>query len=190
MDFWKCAADSVTQAVNCVIDKSRRAALISRLKIVIRNEKEKQARAYIKLGKYYYETMRDSENGRTEPVCAAIDDSARRLKKACAKLDELIVSKGSPSAGAGRESADESGGKGVSSENGESGKKRPEPETPARQDPEPGKEEAASDDEDFLRPFAPGTDSESGSEEMGNRENAENPGPGKSTRSPEAPEKG
>lgn len=96
MDLLKNVTDSVTKAVNFVVDQNRRAALINRLKIVIGNEKEVKARAYIELGKYYYKTMRDEENEETESLCRRVDNSDRRLKKAYAKLDELVRPTGAP----------------------------------------------------------------------------------------------
>ena len=94
MEVFKNVADSVTKAVNFVVDKNRKAAIVNRLKIVIRNEKEMKARALMELGKYYYETMRDASNEHTEPLCAAVDNSNRRLKRAFMKLDEMMVPAG------------------------------------------------------------------------------------------------
>ena len=94
MDVFKNLADSVTKAVDFVVDKNRRAALINRLKIVIRNEKDVEARAYIELGKYYFENLRDPENSRTEPLCVAVENADRRLKRAFAKLDEMLMPTG------------------------------------------------------------------------------------------------
>lgn len=100
MDVFKNFAGSVAKAVDFVVDKNRRAALINRLKIVIRNEKEVEARAYIELGRYYFENLRDPENTRTEPLCVSVENAERRLKRAFAKLDEMLM----PS-GAGEEEA-------------------------------------------------------------------------------------
>ena len=94
MDVFKNIADSVTKAVNFVVDKNRRTAIINRLKIVIRNEKEIEARAYIELGKYYYENLRDPSNSRTEPLCTAVENADRRLKRAFSKLDEMLMPSG------------------------------------------------------------------------------------------------
>lgn len=96
MDIFKNVADSVTKAVNFVVDQNRKTALVNRLKIVIGNEKEVKARAYIELGKYYYENLREAENDKTERFCAAVDNADRRLKKAYAKLDELVRPTGAP----------------------------------------------------------------------------------------------
>lgn len=91
MDFLKNVTGSITKAVNFVVDKNRKAAMINRLKIVIKSEKETQMRAYAEIGKYYYKNMRDTENEQTEPFCAAVDNTSRRLNRAFAKLDELIA---------------------------------------------------------------------------------------------------
>lgn len=91
MDFFKNVAGSVSKAVNYVVDKNRSAALVNRLKIVIRNEKEVEARAYIELGKYYYENLRDPENDHTERLCHTVEHADRRLKRAFTKLDELLA---------------------------------------------------------------------------------------------------
>ncbi len=89
MDFWKNATDSVTKAVDFIVDKNRKAAMMNRLKIVIRNEKEAQAHAYIQLGKYYYHHLRDKEDGDTETYCKAVDVAGQRLRRAYTKLDEI-----------------------------------------------------------------------------------------------------
>lgn len=110
MDVFKNVADSVTKAVNFVVDKNRRAALINRLKIVIRNEKEVEARAYIELGRYYFENLRDPENSRTEPLCVAVENSDRRLKRAFAKLDEMLMPSGADEEEACADDGREDGG--------------------------------------------------------------------------------
>jgi hypothetical protein len=94
MEVFKNVAETVTKAVNFVVDKNRKAAIINRLKIVIRNEKEIKARSLMELGKYYYENMRDPSNERTEPLCMAVDNADRRLKRAFMKLDEMMVPAG------------------------------------------------------------------------------------------------
>jgi hypothetical protein len=38
--------------------------------------------------------MRDESNGTTEPLCAAVDNADRRLKRAFMKLDEMMVPAG------------------------------------------------------------------------------------------------
>ncbi len=79
----------MTKAVDFIVDKNRKAAMMNRLKIVIRNEKEAQAHAYIQLGKYYYHHLRDKKAGDTETYCNAVDVAGQRLRRAYTKLDEI-----------------------------------------------------------------------------------------------------
>lgn len=135
MDLWKDVAGSVTKAVQYVMDQNRRAAMVNRLKAVIRNEKEIEARSYMELGKYYRENMRDPENPATEKLCVSIDNSERRLKRAFSKLDELIVPEEPCEKDAAKDFRDE----------------EPEGRNPASA--KPG-EPPAEDEDDFFRPFS------------------------------------
>lgn len=70
-------------------EKNHRSAVINRLHIVIKNERENSARAYVALGKYYYEHLRNQGSAETEALCASIDDSDRRMKRAFAHMEEI-----------------------------------------------------------------------------------------------------
>lgn len=89
MSIFNNVSEKVTKAVDYVVEKNRKAALINRIRIVIKNERENEARAYIALGKYYFHNMRDEENEETEHLCRAVEDAERRMKKAFEKLDEI-----------------------------------------------------------------------------------------------------
>ena len=56
---------------------------------MIKNERENASRAYVALGKYYLENLRDPENELTERLCRSAEDSEARIRKAFAKLDAL-----------------------------------------------------------------------------------------------------
>ena len=89
MNLFQTISGNVTKAVDFVVEKNRKAALINRIRIVIKNERDNESRAYVALGKYYYEHLRDTQNEETEHLCRAIDYSDKRMKKAFAKLDEM-----------------------------------------------------------------------------------------------------
>jgi hypothetical protein len=74
---------------NSLREKNHRSAVINRLHIVIQNERENSARAYVALGKYFYEHLRDQGNAETDALCACIDDSDRRMKRAFDHMDEI-----------------------------------------------------------------------------------------------------
>ncbi len=150
MEFFKHAAGSVTKAVDYLVDKNRRAAMMNRLKIVIKTEKDAQNHAYIQLGRYYYQNLRDPQNGDTETYCKAVDTAGMRMQRAYEKLDELAV----PTAPAAEEpeedfceedTADFSEAPEDVSENFPGGEEI---------NPFPAEQEAADEDEDYLHPFS------------------------------------
>lgn len=83
------AGKTISSAVDSMIETNRRKAMISRIRVVIRNERENTERTYAALGKYYFEHLRDPENGNTEQLCRAVEESEARLKRAFDKLDAL-----------------------------------------------------------------------------------------------------
>lgn len=91
MNLFRSVTGSVTKAVDYIVEKNRKAALVNRIRIVIKNERETEARAYVALGKYYFETLRDAQNEETEALCKAVELSEQRMKKAFLKLDEITA---------------------------------------------------------------------------------------------------
>lgn len=91
MNFFEKVTGNVTKAVDYVVEKNRKAALVNRIRIVIKNERENQNRAYVALGKYYFENLRDCGNEEIEHFCNAVEASELRMKKAFTKLDELTA---------------------------------------------------------------------------------------------------
>lgn len=146
MDFLRNAADSVSKAVNYVMDRNRKAAIVNRLKIVIRNERDNQSRAYIALGKYYCSNLRDPENETTEALCRQAETAGRRLHRAYAKLDDLTV----PAEEEDRENPREEDDR-YEDLDGD-----PDAEEAADDEPEGGPagiHAQEEEDEEFLRPF-------------------------------------
>lgn len=91
MSFLDTIGGSVSNAFKSVVEKNRRAALINRVKIVIKTEEQNAERAYIALGKYYYQNLRDETNGDTELYCELADRANRRLSRAGTRLTELMA---------------------------------------------------------------------------------------------------
>ena len=89
MGIFRVIGKEVTKAVDYVVDKNRKAAMINRLRIVIKNERENTARAYVALGKYYMEHLRNPDDTQAEHLCQAVEESEARMKKAFNKLDEI-----------------------------------------------------------------------------------------------------
>ena len=59
MKFLESLGNSIARCLDAVTERNHRASLINRLRIVIKNERETTARAYVALGKYYYDHLRD-----------------------------------------------------------------------------------------------------------------------------------
>ena len=91
MSFLNTVSGRITKAVDYIVEKNRKSALINRIRIVIKNERENEARAYVALGKYYFQNMRDPFNEETEKLCKSIENSDQRIKKAFDKLDEITA---------------------------------------------------------------------------------------------------
>lgn len=105
MSFFAAIGSGISKAVDCIAEKNHRAALINRLRVVIKNERETSARAYVALGKYYFDHLRDPQNEETEHLCRAIEQSGDRMKRAFEKLN--AVAEPSPSCNACEDCAED-----------------------------------------------------------------------------------
>ena len=82
MSFLENLGNGIAKVIDSVVERNHRASVVNRLRIVIKNERENTARAYVALGKYYFDNLRDPENEETErlggaPVPAAQDARPR-----------------------------------------------------------------------------------------------------------------
>ena len=93
MGIMKSVRGGVSGALDFAVAKNRKHALISKVKQVINEEEKIANEAYIALGKYYYNNLRDAENNETEFYCAEVDNAERRMQRAELKLDELTTKK-------------------------------------------------------------------------------------------------
>lgn len=91
MGIMKSVRGGVSGALDFAVAKNRKHALISKVKHVIAEEEHRANEAYIALGKYYYNNLRDAENNETEFYCAEVDNAERRMQRAEIKLDELTT---------------------------------------------------------------------------------------------------
>ncbi|WP_050696691.1 hypothetical protein [Anaeromassilibacillus senegalensis] len=91
MNIFNVIGSEVSKAVDYVVEKNRKTAMINRLRVVIKNERENTARAYVALGKYYMEHLRDANDEQAEQLCQAVEESERRMRKAFDKLDEITA---------------------------------------------------------------------------------------------------
>ena len=89
MKLLKKIGQNICSAVDMVVEKNRLAAQNNRLKMVIKAENNTITRAYIALGKHYYNTMKDSAEGEAAHLCHAIEQSRARIERVKDKLVAL-----------------------------------------------------------------------------------------------------
>lgn len=87
MGLFQTIGQSVSEAVNFMGEKSRRAAYLNRIRAVIRCEEKAAEKQYLALGRYYYHNLRDKNNPVTEAHCAELDEIETRLESALTQLD-------------------------------------------------------------------------------------------------------
>lgn len=88
------AVDTISSVTNNIIEKNRTNAQINRLRMVMKNESEMMNRAYIALGKHYYETSK-GESGvkpaqNEKELFEVIENSKARIKKARARYNLIL----------------------------------------------------------------------------------------------------
>lgn len=87
----KIASDAATDAVQALVEKSRLRANANRIRQVIKSDSELRNQAYIELGRYFYENMRDSMDPSQEELCVIIDKTSKRIEKATNKYIEFVA---------------------------------------------------------------------------------------------------
>ncbi len=83
--------NALNRAANAVAEKNHRAAILNRIRTVIRCENAAAEREYLALGRYYYNHLRDGGNAVAEAHCASIDEVEARIAKAQAQLEQVYA---------------------------------------------------------------------------------------------------
>ena len=89
MKILSTVANGVTKAIDFVVEANRKTALINRIKLVVKSEEKNVNAAFIALGKYYFNNLRDKSVEETERHCRAVETARTRLDRALTKLEEL-----------------------------------------------------------------------------------------------------
>lgn len=79
------AVDTISAVAQTIVDKNRTNAKLNRLRLVMKNESELMNRAYIALGKQYYEMQKKGEivpNENQQKLAEVIDKSKAKIAKA------------------------------------------------------------------------------------------------------------
>ena len=89
MEFLKNLGETFNDAVDFVIEKNRKFNKTTKIKKLIKKESNEIIKAYITLGKHYYNELRDVPNYDMQKVCNAIDASQKEIKRLKCKLEEV-----------------------------------------------------------------------------------------------------
>lgn len=90
-----CAVDTVSSVTQSLVEKNRQNAKLNRLRAVMRNECEMINRAYISLGKKYYDNKINGKNEtceNEEELFKVIENSKAQIKKARERYLKIIES--------------------------------------------------------------------------------------------------
>ncbi len=92
MNFINKVGETITQSVDFIVDKSRQAAYLNRLKMIIDGEQETLDCAYIALGKQYAAVLEGKEANEDEnkALLETITNSKLRIKKARARYEYTL----------------------------------------------------------------------------------------------------
>lgn len=89
MSFFKKFTGSVVTAKDFVVEKKKKTDLINKLRNAIKNEKIIADKAYLALGRYYYNNLRDDTNPVTESRCCQIEEAEVKIEQARAHLTKI-----------------------------------------------------------------------------------------------------
>lgn len=89
MEFLKSLGETVNSAVDFVVEKNKKFTKITKIKRQIKKESNNIIKSYIKLGKHYYNELRDVPNYDMQNLCSSIDSSKSQIKKLQEKLVEV-----------------------------------------------------------------------------------------------------
>lgn len=81
MKFMEALEKSVSKTLDSLCAKNKKLTYSNRIRLVLRHEYETLNHAYIELGKYYYENLRDNADSDNERLCDVIDGCLERIEK-------------------------------------------------------------------------------------------------------------
>jgi hypothetical protein len=83
-------SETVTEIASSIAEKNRLRVQLSSIKSLIKTDTATRDQAFIELGRYYYENLRDAATAENEAICAVVDAANDRISKASMKYVELL----------------------------------------------------------------------------------------------------
>ena len=82
--------ETVSEIASSVAEKNRLRVQLNHLKSLIKTDSATRDQAYIELGRYFYENLREGTTPENEAICAVIDAANERISKASLRYVELL----------------------------------------------------------------------------------------------------
>ncbi len=82
--------DTISEIASSVAEKNRLRVQLNHIKGLIKSDSVTRDQAYIELGRYFYENLREGTTAENEAICAVIDAASDRISKASIKYVELL----------------------------------------------------------------------------------------------------
>ncbi len=82
--------DTVSEIASSVAEKNRLRVQLNHIKALIKADTATRDQAFIELGRYFYENMREDTTAENEAICAVVDAANDRISKASIKYVELL----------------------------------------------------------------------------------------------------
>lgn len=82
--------DTVSEIASSIAEKNRLRIQLNHIKGLIKADSSTRDQAYIELGRYFYENLREDTTAENEAICAVIDAANERISKASLRYVELL----------------------------------------------------------------------------------------------------
>lgn len=82
--------ETVSEIASSVAEKNRLRVQLNHIKSLIKTDSATRDQAYIELGRYFYENLREGSTAENEAICAVIDAANDRISKASLRYVELL----------------------------------------------------------------------------------------------------
>ena len=82
--------DTVSELAASIAEKNRIRGQLNHIKKLIKTDSATRDQAFIELGRFFYENLREGASPENEAICAVIDASSERISKASLKYMELL----------------------------------------------------------------------------------------------------
>lgn len=83
-------ADTASEIAESIAEKNRLRAQLNHLKKLIKSDSATRDQAYVELGRFFYENLRENASPENEALCAVIDTTSERITKASLKYVEVL----------------------------------------------------------------------------------------------------